>query len=86
MKNRNLTGPAVSGANIFPFLIPSACTLQAFLVRDTCLSVRVCICVCVCVPCKKKRMPERERERDRVAVGEMTGFGCDLLSYALVIM
>ena len=35
---------------------------------------------------KREREKEREREREREIVGEMTGFGCDLLSYALVIM
>lgn len=36
---------------------------------------------CVCTLCIKEA-----RERVCVAVGEMTGFGCDLLSYVVVIM
>lgn len=52
-----------------------------------CVCVWPCLCVHVCVFLYVRvHHAKRRPERERVAVGEMTGFGCDLLSYALVIM
>lgn len=85
VKNCHLTVSAISGANLSPFSNSLLVCFESEVYRRThvfCVSSCVFISVmCVCTPCKKEA-----RERERETVGEMTGFGCDLFSYALVIM